>query len=171
MNFSIKPNFRAAGPVFGKDVKAFGAAMAQADAKEFIAKLADGPVKMKVGEGEYDITDELIDVRISAKEGFVVGMENNVFTILDTTLTPELIEQGYVREIISKIQQLRKQADFDMMDNINIYLDADDEIKAAVDNASAFIMDQTLAKSITYKEGLEEFDINGHKTGICVERI
>ena len=171
MNFSIKPNFRAAGPVFGKDIKAFGAAMAQADAKDIIAQLAKGPINMKIGEGEYKITDELIDVRISAKEGFVVGMENNVFTILDTTLTPELIEQGYIREVISKIQQLRKQSNFEMMDEINIYMDADDEIKKAVEGAKDFIMDETIAKKIEYKSGLDEFDINGHKTGIAVERI
>ncbi len=171
MNFSIKPNFRAAGPVFGKDVKAFGAAMAQADAKELIAKLAEGPVKMQVGEGEYDITEELIDVRISAKEGFVVGMENNVFTILDTTLTPELIEQGYVREIISKIQQLRKQANFEMMDQIRIYVDADEEIKAVIEANKEFIMDETIAKAVEDKKDIAEFDINGHKTGIAVEKL
>ena len=171
MNFSLKPNFRAAGPTFGKDIKAFGAAMAQVDAKEFISKLSNGPVKMQVGEGEYEITDELVEVKITAKEGFVVGMENNVFTILDTTLTPELIEQGYVREIISKIQQLRKQADFEMMDEINIMIDADDEIKSAIENSKEFIMSETIAKSLEYTNGLDEFDINGHKTGIKVVRI
>ena len=98
-------------------------------------------------------------------------MDNNVFVILDTTLTPELIEQGYVREVISKIQQLRKQADFEMMDEIVIYMNADDEIKAAVENAKEFIKDETIAKQIVEKEGLQEFDINGHKTGIAVERI
>ena len=98
-------------------------------------------------------------------------MDNNVFVILDTTLTPELIEQGYVREVISKIQQLRKQADFEMMDEIRIYMKADEEIKAAVENAKDFIMDETIAVAIEEREGLPEFDINGHKTGIAVERV
>jgi isoleucyl-tRNA synthetase len=98
-------------------------------------------------------------------------MDNNVFTILDTTLTPELINQGYVREVISKIQQLRKQADFEMMDEIKIYMCADDEIGAAVEAAKDFIMDETIAVAIEAKEDLPEFDINGHKTGIAVERI
>ncbi|MDD5823835.1 MAG: isoleucine--tRNA ligase [Firmicutes bacterium] len=171
MNYSVKPNFRAAGPVLGKNIKEFGQKMAAADAKEIIAQLANGAVEMELGGEKYEITEDFLDVRISAKEGFVVGMENNVFTILDTVLTPELIEQGYVREIISKIQQLRKQADFEMMDNITIYLNADEEIKAAVDANAEFIMDETLAKSIEAKSDLEEFDINGHKTGIAVERI
>ena len=171
MNFEIKPNFRAAGPVLGKKVKAFGAKLASLDAKETIAALGEGPVKMDLDGEEFEITEELIDVRISSKEGFVVGMDNNVFTILDTTLTPELINQGYVREVISKIQQLRKQADFEMMDEIKIYMVADEEISAAVEEAKSFIMDETIAVSIETKEDLPQFDINGHKTGLAVERI
>ena len=136
-----------------------------------IAALNEGPVMMLLGGNEYEITEELVDVRISSKEGFVVGMDNNVFTILDTTLTPELIEQGYVREVISKIQQLRKQADFEMMDEIKIYMNADSEIKAAVEGAKDFIMDETIAVSIEAGEDLPQFDINGHKTGLAVERI
>ena len=126
---------------------------------------------MEIGGETYEVGEDLLDVRISSKEGFVVGMDNNVFTILDTTLTRELIDQGYVREVISKIQQLRKQADFEMMDEIRISLAADDEIRAAVEGARDFIMDETIAKSIDYADGLPEFDINGHKTGIAVERI
>ncbi|MBR1985316.1 MAG: isoleucine--tRNA ligase, partial [Mogibacterium sp.] len=145
--------------------------LAKADAKEMIAALGEGPVKMELGGQEYEITEDLVDVRISSKEGFVVGMDNNVFTILDTTLTPELIEQGYVREVISKIQQLRKQADFEMMDEIRIYMNADDEIGAAVERAKDFIMDETIAVSVESKEDLPVFDINGHKTGLAVEKV
>ena len=136
-----------------------------------ISALANGPVEIEIGGEKYEIGEDLLDVRISSKEGFVVGMDNNVFVILDTTLTPELIEQGYVREVISKIQQLRKQADFEMMDEIRIYMDADDEIKAAVENAKNFIMDETIAVEISERKDLPEFDINGHKTGIAVERV
>ncbi len=171
MNFQVKPNFRNAGPVLGKNVKAFGIVLAGVDAKELIGKLnaSDAKaVKMEIAGEEYDVTEELLDIRISSKEGFVVGMDNNVFVILDTTLTPELIEQGYVREVISKIQQLRKQADFEMMDEIRIMMCADEEIKAAIENSKDFIMDETIAKELVYADDLPEFDINGHKTGIKV---
>ena len=171
MNFQAKPNFRTAGPVLGKNIKEFGQKVASMDAKALVAELAKGPIEMEFGGETYSITDEYLDVRINAKEGFVVGMENNVFVILDTTLTPELIKQGYVREVISKIQQLRKQSGFEMMDHIKIYLDADDEIKSAVEEAKDFIMEETLAESIVDASDLEQFDINGHKTGIAVERI
>ncbi|MBP3896133.1 MAG: isoleucine--tRNA ligase, partial [Mogibacterium sp.] len=171
MNFQIKPNFKTAGPVLGKNIKEFGSKLSGLDAKETISKIAQGPLEMELGGEKYEITEDYLDVRISSKEGFVVGMDNNVFVILDTTLTRELIDQGYVREIISKIQQLRKQADFEMMDQIKIYLEADDEISKAANDAKDFIMDETIAVSIENASGLDSFDINGHKTGIKVERI
>lgn len=172
MNFTLKPNFKVAGPVLGSKIKAFGAAVAAADAKELVASLESAEsVKMTVDGEEFDITKDFIDVRIDAKEGFAVAMENNLFTILDTTLTDELVTEGLARELISKVQQLRKQHDFEMMDNINIYIDADDEVKAAVAEYRDYIMKETLALAIEEKSGLEEYNLNGHKTGIDVERL
>ena len=117
MNFSIKPNFREAGKALGKKTSRNSARkLAECDAKKLRLRSSGGSVTMNLGGEDYEIPENYLDVRISAKEGFVVGMENNVFTILETTLTPELIDEGYVREIISKVQQLRKQHDFEMMD-------------------------------------------------------
>ena len=172
MNFTLKPNFKVAGPVLGSKIKAFGAAVSSVDAKELVASLENAEsVKMNVDGEEFDITKDFIDVRIDAKEGFAVAMENNLFTILDTTLTEELVKEGLARELISKVQQLRKQHDFEMMDNINIYIDADDEVKAAVSEYKDYIMKETLALVIEEKGGLEEYNLNGHKTGIDVERL
>ncbi|MBQ6622590.1 MAG: isoleucine--tRNA ligase [Mogibacterium sp.] len=171
MNFSIKPNFRAAGRVLGKNIKEFGQKLAAADAKALIAEISQGPITLELGGETVEIPEEYLDVRISAKEGFVVGMENNVFTILDTKLTPELIREGYVREVISKIQQLRKQHDFEMMDRIRITVEADEEITAAIESAKEHIMEETLAKELLTGSGLEQFDINGHKTGLAVEKL
>ncbi|MCE2603971.1 DUF5915 domain-containing protein, partial [Pseudomonas aeruginosa] len=88
---------------------------------------------------------DMVDTKISAKEGFAVAMENNVFTILDTTLTKELIDEGLARELVSKVQQLRKQHDFEMMDNIKITIDADEAVAAAVKSYKEYIMNETLA--------------------------
>ena len=172
MNFSLKPNFKEAGPVLGGKIKAFGQALAQADPKTFVSELEANEKAILVLDGEEtEITKDLVDVRISAKEGFAVAMENNVFTILDTTLTDELINEGYARELVSKVQQLRKQADFDMMDRINIYVDAGDEIKKAIAMHDAYIKEETLADAIIDTGELDTFDLNGHKTGIKVEKI
>ena len=99
-------------------------------------------------------------------------MENNIFVILDTNLTPELIEEGYVREFISKVQQLRKSNNFEVLDNIDIKYYSDDEIAKAVSNFDEYIKNETLALSIERVEDntLEVFDLNGHDAGIKVIR-
>lgn len=172
MNFSLKPNFKVAGPVLGKKIKAFGGALAKENAAAFVAKMeADGKVVLNLDGEDFDIEKDFVDVRISAKEGFAVAMENNVFTILDTTVTPELATEGLARELVSKVQQMRKQEDFEMMDNIKIFVAADEEVQKAVDTFEDYIKKETLAVAIEKKDGLSEFDLNGHKTGIGVERI
>jgi isoleucyl-tRNA synthetase len=172
MNFALKPNFKAAGPVLGADIKAFGAAIAAVNAAEFIANLeANGSVELELNGKGTEITKELVDVRINAKEGFAVAMENNIFTILDTTLTDELVDEGLARELISKVQQMRKQKAFEMMDNINITVEADDKVKVAIEKHKDYIMKETLALSLEFGLAADKYDLNGHKTGIEVARI
>ena len=149
MNFSLKPNFRVAGPVLGKNIKAFGAALGKEDPQAFLARIeGDEPVLMNLNGEDVEISGDYVDVRITAKEGFAVSMENNVFAILDTQLTPELINEGLAREIISKVQQMRKSNDYEMMDRIHIYISADDEVQGAVDQHADYIKKETLADSI-----------------------
>ena len=173
MNFSLKPNFKAAGPVLGAKIKAFGAALAAVNPAEFVGRLeADGKVTVNLDGEDFDVIKDYLDIRISAKEGFAVAMENNIFTILDTTLTGELIDEGLARELISKVQQLRKQNDYEMMDNITIEFTADDAVKAAVAKHADYIKKETLAVSLECVDGLEaKYDLNGHKAGIKVERV
>lgn len=171
MNYSLKPNFKVAGPILGKNIKAFGGALAKADAADTVAKLeADGKITLELNGEPTEITTDMVDMRISAKEGFAVAMENNVFTILDTTLNNELIAEGLARELISKVQQLRKQKNFEMMDKIEILLSADEEVAAAVEAYKDYIMKETLALEIAEGSDLKEYDLNGHKTGIDVEK-
>ncbi len=172
MNFSLKPNFKTAGPVLGSKIKVFAAALGKEEPAAFIASVeAEGKTVMTLDGEEFEITKEFLDIRITAKEGFAVAMENNIFTILDTTLTPELIDEGLARELISKVQQLRKQADYEMMDQIVITVDADDAVKAAVAKHADYIKSETLA--VELKDGACEntYDLNGHKTGIQVARV
>ena len=172
MNFTLKPNFKVAGPVLGKNIKAFGAALAKEEPGAFVARLdADGKTVLDMNGEPVEITREMVDVRIDAKEGFAVAMENNVFTILDTTVTPELAGEGLARELVSKVQQMRKQNNYEMMDNIRIYIDADDDVKAAVEAHREYIMNETLAVCIEYRAWESMSDLNGHKTGIDVERV
>lgn len=172
MNYSLKPNFKVAGPVLGKNIKAFGAALAAADAAVVVAELeTGGKYVLKVGDDDMKIEKDFVDVRIDAKEGFAVAMENNLFVILDTNLDADLIDEGFARELISKVQQLRKQKGLEMMDNISITIAADDEISAAVKKHKDYIMKETLALKLEENDAPEEFDLNGHKTGIAVEKM
>lgn len=173
MNFTLKPNFRAAGPAFGKNVKAFGAYMAKVDPKEFISEIEkNGSVVVELNLEDYTVTKDYLDIRIEAKEGFAVAMENNVFAILDTTLDRDLIDEGLARELISKVQQMRKAEDFEMMDNINIYVNCDDEVRSAVEKHMDYIKSETLAQNLEFCDAeLDKYDLNGHKSGIKVYKI
>jgi len=173
MNFSLKPNFKIAGPTFGKKINEFGKVLAAVNAVALVAELEEkGETGILVGGEEFTINKEFIDIKISAKEGFTVAMENNLFTILDTTITKELVEEGLARELISKVQQLRKQNDYEMMDNIKIFIHADEEVQAAIDRHKSYVMTETLALELCRAiEPLAEYDLNGHKTGIQVEKV
>lgn len=167
MHYQLKPDFRTAGPALGKDVGAFGKLLAESDPAEFLGK---GEFTVTLNGTEYTLTEDMIDVKITAKEGFAVAMENNVFTILDTNLDQDLIDEGLAREIVSKVQQLRKQKNLEMMDNIAVTLGCDDEVAAAVEKHKDYIMGETLAVELTAGEGTDTYDINGHDTVIEIEK-
>ncbi|WFA07705.1 isoleucine--tRNA ligase [Tissierella sp. Yu-01] len=173
MNYSLKPNFKVAGSILGGKIKSFGKALNELDAKETVEKLEEGSITLNLDGEDTIIEKDYVLITISSKEGFNVIMENNLFVILDTTLTPELINEGYSREFVSKVQQMRKNNGYEVLDNINIFYNGSDEIKAAIDEYEEFIKKETLAQSIerVNEEGLEEQDLNGQMTGIRLERI
>lgn len=173
MNFSLKPNFKVAGPILGPKLGAFQKALAAADAASIAPRVEAGEtVAFQFDGASVDLTPELVTVSISAKEGFTVKMENNRFVILDTTLTPELIQEGYMREFISKVQQMRKSNGYEMMDNIRIWYRADEEVTAAIDAAKEHICSETLGLSLesAADKAFEEHDLNDHMTGIYLEK-
>jgi isoleucyl-tRNA synthetase len=168
MNYNLKTDFKVAGPKLGKKVKLLGKALAQADTDAVIAKLNKNEnVSLEVDGDTLEISPDFVEVRIEAKAGFNVQMDNNVFAILNTTLTQELKDEGYAREIISKIQQMRKQKDFEVMDRINIEISGCDEVISAVESYMEFIKQETLADSVAIVEKeLTTQNINGHETGL-----
>ena len=174
MNFNLKPNFREAGPKLGSKIKAFGKALAGLDSSDVVPKLEAGEKIVLELDGEkVEVDKDYVMINISAKEGFTVEMTSNLFVILDTTLTKELIDEGFAREFISKLQQIRKNKDFDVIDNIKVYFDGDDTIATAVEAHKDYIMQETLAVSIERVEddSLEKQNLNDHETGIKVERV
>ena len=171
MNFMVKPNFKVAGPIFGQSIKKYADSLLNLNVEE-ITKLKNGEnITLDVDGVEYEISPDMVDIRISAKEGFDVAMENNNFIILNTELTKELIEEGIAREFISKIQNMRKVKEYNIVDRITIYYNGDEDVKETVNNQKEFIMAETLATDIVLKDSLEEkFDLNGHETYLDTEK-
>lgn len=174
MNFNLKPNFKVLGPKLGKNVNEFGKVLAGLEAHEVVAKLEAGEsLTVEVGGNDFEFTKEEVLVNIESKEGFNVAMENNLFAILDTTLTEELVKEGLAREFISKVQQMRKASGFEVLDNINIYYNGDDEVAGAVADFENYIKSETLSLAISRVEDtdLEKQNLNDHETGMKVERV
>ena len=173
MNYSLKPDFRTAGPVLGKKIKDFGKQLAAADAAEVSSKLNEDHKIVLVLDGEEtEIPEEFVDVRITAKEGFAVGSSQGVFVILDTTVTPELMGEGLARELVSKVQQMRKAMDLDMMDHIEITVNGDDAVQTMLKEYAEYITGETLADSLTLTDdGLDTVSLNGHETGIAIRKL
>ncbi|MDR3601666.1 MAG: isoleucine--tRNA ligase [Desulfosporosinus sp.] len=173
MNFSLKPNFKVAGSIFGPKVKSLGKALATLDAASVVLRLEAGETIALEVEGELlDLVKDYVITTIVAKEGFTMTVEDNLFVILDTTLTKELIDEGYAREYISKVQQMRKTNDYEMMDRIKIYFDGDEEIAQAVKLYEDYIKKETLADDIERinDASLEKQNLNGHETGLKLEK-
>ncbi len=174
MDFTMKPNFKTCGPKLGANVKAFANELSSANAMEIISAVKNGGIyKMAVNGAEIEVDEEMLDIRIAAKEGYDVEMDNNLFVILDTNLTKELIDEGYAREFISKIQQMRKNNGYEMMDNIKIFYNGSEEIQNAVKTFDEYIKSETLAVSIekTDDTSYEVQNLNGFDTGIKLEKV
>ena len=172
MNFSLKPDFRVVGRIFQSKVNDFAKYLSSVNAKDFVAATEEGPVEVEIGGETYDVSRDYLDVRISAKEGFDVEIDGKVFVVLDTEITDELSEEGYAREFISKIQNLRKDSGFEVTDRIDITYQADDELKRALDKYADEIKKETLADSLDKKDiSADSQDLNDKEIRIEIERI
>ena len=172
MNFTVKPNFKEVGKIFGKGVKEFSDKLLELSTSLINMLENNQSIDMEVNGIAYKITKDMVDIRISSKDGFAVGMNNNKFVILNTTITKELLNEGLARETVSKIQQLRKNMGFDIADRIIIYLDATKEYKNALDENIQMVKDETLALDIIDKMGIEpKININDYEVGIELERV
>ena len=169
MNFEVKPNFKKAGPIFGPKIKIYASELQKLNIDE-INKLENGnTIKLKIEDKDYEIDKEMVDIRISSKEGFNVQMENNKFIILNTTLNDELIMEGISREFVSKVQNLRKSSKFEVMDRIDIYYNGDELVEKSLNKFIDFIKKETLADNIIKDNNkYEKFNLNDHETGIKV---
>ncbi len=172
MNFMVKPNFKVAGPIFGSNIKLFTDALTNLSNYDITKLKNNETIDLVINNETYTISSDMVDIRISSKDGFDAGMEDNNFIILNTELTPALINEGIARELVSKVQQLRKNNNFEILDRINIYYHSDKEVEGAIKSFDEYIKNETLAVNIIISnDDLETIDLNGHNVGIKVEKV
>ena len=174
ISYRLKPNLPVLGRLLGAKMRFFQKELAQLDAKEVVESLHLGKeVTMNLNGEPFTLSEEHVLITIDSKEGFDVESHAGLFIILDTQLTDELIEEGFVREFISRIQQMRKANDYEMMDHIRIFYTATETLTKAIKNHAEFIKSETLADELVCeaKEGMKEETLNGEATSLFVERV
>ena len=171
MNFIIKPNFKVCGKMFGKNIKDFQELLLNLNDDDKLKLYNGTELEVSFLDNNINITKDMIDIRIEAKEGFNVAMDNTDFIILDTNLTPDLILEGIAREFVSKVQNLRKEKDYDIQDHINIYYSGDNLVDECINKFNEFIKKETLGIDIIKEVKGKEYDLNNHNTYIDVEKV
>ncbi len=170
MNFEVKPNFKEAGPIFGSKIKLFQEYLSNIH-EDDLFKLEVGEIQINIDNSNFNINKNMIDIRITSKEGYNAQMQNNKFIIIDTNLTKSLINEGVARELISKVQQMRKTNNYNVIDRINIYYDGSEEFELVLSEYKDYISKDTLAINIIKKDITDKLDLNGIEVGLEIEKI
>ena len=174
-SYTFKPQLRTVGPKYGKQLGGIQKTLAALDGNAAMDELnAQGAIRFEVDGVTVELTKEDLLIDIAQKEGYVAEADNNMTVVLDTNLTEELIEEGFVFEIISKIQTMRKDADFEVMDHIRVSLNGNGKLyEIAAKNADA-ITGKVLADELTSGRDFavaKEWDVNGETVTIAIERV
>ena len=170
--YKFKPQLRTLGPKYGKLVPKIGAYLGEVDGTSFMNELkANGTVKFNIEGTDVELAESDLLIETAEKGGFVTEEDRGITVVIDTNLTPELIEEGFVREIVSKIQTMRKEADFEVMDRIKVGFEGSDLLKGVVERNAEEIKTDVLADEIvegTFEGYAKEWNINGEKVNIVV---
>ena len=173
-DYTFKPQLRTVGPKYGKYLKQIQTALAELDGNRAMAELREtGALKLDSISEEIVLLEEDLLITMTEAEGFVTEGDNNITVVMDTKLTEELIEEGFVRELISKLQTMRKEAGFEVMDHIAVSYVADQKVTDIFNKNGESIKSEVLANVITagtltgYRK---EWNINGEKVTLAVEK-
>ena len=158
--YSFKPQLRTVGPKYGKFLGQIKKALEEIDGNKAMAALrSEGVLKLDIPGADVALAEEDLLITMIQQEGFVTEGDNNITVVLDTKLTPELLEEGFVREIISKIQTMRKEAGFEVMDKIRLSFEADQKV------SDIFAAHKEQIKSEVMALELEEGNLSGYQKG------
>ena len=174
-SYTFKPQLRTVGPKYGKQLGGIQKHLAALDGNAAMDELnADGALKFDVDGVAVELTKDDLLIDMAQKEGYVSQEDNRMTVVLDTNLTPELVEEGFVYEIISKIQTMRKESGFEVTDHIRVSINGNDKLSEIAQKNKEAISGKVLADELT--SGAEygvskEWNINGENAVIAVERV
>ncbi len=172
--YTFKPQLRILGPKYGKQLGQISKALAGIDGSAAKKQLdTEGVLTITLNDGKIDLAPEELLITTTQKEGFVSQEDRGVTVVLDTNLTPELIEEGFVREIISKIQTMRKEAGFEVTDHIVVCESGNDKIRGIMADNADVIKRDVLAEEVefdTERGYSKEWNINGEHVKLSVEK-
>ena len=174
VNFEIKPNLPVLGKAYGKMIPGIRKEIAARNQMDLAQKIQNGEVEViNVNGTEIELNKESLLVTMQGLEGYAFSGEGSIGVVLDTTITEELKEEGHLREIISKIQNMRKESGFEVADRINLYVSGNELLEKVVDKFQANIKTDTLTDNIFYNEDKNyvEANINGEKLSMLVEKL
>ena len=173
--YTFKPQMRTVGPRYGKLLGQIKQALAGLDGNQAMDELKEkGVLTLNVGGTEVSLTEEDLLIDTAQKEGYVTEADKDVTVVLDTNLTPELLEEGFVREIISKVQTMRKEAGFEVTDHIRLYQDGNERIASILKTHGGTVKNETLADEIlsgTVSGYEKDWNINGEHVMLGVEKV
>ena len=175
VNFEIKPNLPVLGKTYGKLIPQIRQELANQNQMELASKVQNGEsYTINVAGEEIEFNQENLLVTMQGKEGFAFAGEGEIGVVLDTTITEELREEGYLREILSKVQNMRKESGFEVLDRINLFVGGNEMLERVTKKFEEQIKNDTLAENIFYNEARNNYtetSINGEKLNIDVEVI
>ena len=173
--YSFKPQLKTLGRRFGKNINAVREILASLDGQAAMAELNEkGNLTITVDGNEEALEKDDLLIEAARMEGYISDSDHGITVVLDTNLTPELLEEGFVREVISKVQTMRKDAGFEVMDHIRVSMQDNDKVKEIVQKNEAQIKSEVMADEITYDKAAgftKEWSINGEKVTLGVEKL
>ena len=174
--YTFKPQLKTVGPKYGKQLGGIREKLSSIDGNAAMDELkANGFIAFDVNGTEVRLAEEDLLIDISQKEGYVTEADNTVTVVLDTNLTEELVEEGFVYEVISKVQTMRKDSGFEVMDHIKVYISGNDRVADVVRKNEPAIGGKVLADAFVYDAGgfpnAKEWNINGENVTVGVEIV
>jgi isoleucyl-tRNA synthetase len=169
----IKPNFKSLGPRFGKEINQVATAVKNFTQEQINQIENEKSITLDIGGNSINLSVDDVEITSQDIPGWLVAKEGNITVALDITLTESLIKEGIARELVNRIQNMRKDSGFEVTDKIFVYFEKDALLEAAINDNKDYIMSETLSRIIDFKDVLENgtpLEVDGIQTRIVISK-